>query len=97
MCIWRSSRRQGIWQWLSNSHDAQMVIAANGHHKVPFEDLLVGGTRGWQVREVTYVSLPVSHTWSAQALLHHEQCHMGRGGNVQDVSRGINGFGMVGV
>ena len=29
---------------------AQMVIAANGHHKVPFEDLLVAGAPGWQVR-----------------------------------------------
>ncbi|KAK9842348.1 hypothetical protein WJX81_007989 [Elliptochloris bilobata] len=29
----------------------QMVIAANGHHQVPFEDLLVGGTPGWQAKD----------------------------------------------
>jgi hypothetical protein len=36
---------------------AQMVIAANGHHKVPFEDLLVAGSPGWQVE-----ALPTLHT-----------------------------------
>ncbi|BDA45387.1 probable serine/threonine-protein phosphatase 6 regulatory ankyrin at N-terminal half [Coccomyxa sp. Obi] len=29
----------------------QMVIAANGHHKVPFEDLLVAGLVGWKEKD----------------------------------------------
>lgn len=37
-------------QWLRVClHCLQLVIAANGHHKVPFEDLLVAGTVGWKV------------------------------------------------
>ncbi|EIE20348.1 hypothetical protein COCSUDRAFT_83548 [Coccomyxa subellipsoidea C-169] len=29
----------------------QMVIAANGHHKVPFEDLIVAGLVGWKEKD----------------------------------------------
>jgi hypothetical protein len=35
-----------------------MVIAANGHHKVPFEDLLVAGSPSWQVRARPTLYLP---------------------------------------
>ena len=27
----------------------QMVVSANGHHKVPFVDLIVDGKVGWRV------------------------------------------------
>ena len=34
---------------VSMSDVVQMLISANGHHKVPFPDLIVAGKVGWKV------------------------------------------------
>ena len=45
----------------------QMVVSANGHHKVPFVDLVISGKVGWRVTQTLAYRAVMRHTGTGNA------------------------------